>query len=329
MHFEGLDLNLLVALDALLSEKNVTRAAERVHVSQPAMSASLQKLRLHLADPLLERVGRNLELTPRGHTLAGPLKDLLFRVRNLVERDMTFDPATAERIFRLSMTSYCAEVFGIRLVKHLALIAPNVSCQLDELSSNAMTRVNEGQVDICIALARYARRDPGYVEEHSCEQLLLSDLFVLVGHEDNQLLAGSVDYDAFCRQPYVEVRLAGTVLSTVEEALRRRERRPHVSAWVPTFQQAMSMISGTRMVAIVPSRLFALHGAYYSLKAVPAPLPLEELDETAFWHPRSDGDSGHRWLRKALAQIATALPKPPEELLPRSDRAAGGKQISD
>ena len=96
MHFQGVDLNLLVALDALLSEKSVTRAAERIHISQPGMSAALQKLRWHFSDQLLERVGRRLELTPLAHGLAEPLKEILFKVRQILDTEPSFNPLVGE-----------------------------------------------------------------------------------------------------------------------------------------------------------------------------------------------------------------------------------------
>jgi len=165
MHFKDLDLNLLVALDALMSEKSVTRAAERVFVSQPAMSASLQKLRQHLADPLLIRSGRTWELTPRAKHLAASVKDLLFRVHDLVDNEPTFDPVTDKRTYRIAMTGYCVEVFGVSLMRHLNRVAPNVSCQIDELSADVLSRVYEGQLDFCITLSERAILDPAYAED--------------------------------------------------------------------------------------------------------------------------------------------------------------------
>jgi len=308
MHFEGLDLNLLVALDALLSEKNVTRAADRVCVSQPAMSASLQKLRLHLADPLLIRVGRSMELTPRAKSIAGSVKDLLSRVRNLLADEQNFDPAAASRICRIAMTSYCAEVFGVSLVHRLHQRAPNIGCQLEELTADAISRVYEGNVDFCVTLSDRAALDPSYTEDVSCEHFLFSDRFVLVGDRDNPDLSRPMTYDDFCGQPYVDVRISRDVVGLVEQELRRRGRRPSTIAWVSTFHAAMAMISNSRMVTIVPARLASLYADHFRLISRPAPLSLPDLHETAYWHPRSEADPGHLWIASLMREVAEELP---------------------
>jgi LysR family nod box-dependent transcriptional activator len=307
MHFKGLDLNLLVALDALLSEKSVTRAAERVFISQPAMSASLQKLRQHLADPLLIRAGRSLELTPRARQLAGSVKDLLFRIHNLVDNEPTFDPVTARRTYRIAMTGYCVEVFGVSLMRYLNRVAPNVSCQIDELSADVLSRVYEGQLDFCITLSERTMLDPGYAEDGSCEQHLFSDRFMLVGDSRNPVLDNAIRYETFCEQPYVEVRFSRDVVGLAEQAVRRHSKRPQTKATVPTFIGAMSMVANTSMLTIVPSRLVALHGEYFGLTAVSAPLQLRDLDEMALWHPRSDADPAHRWMRSAMNEVAAQM----------------------
>lgn len=307
MHFEGLDLNLLVALDALLSERNVTRAAERLHVSQPAMSAALQKLRVHLSDPLLGRVGRQLELTPRAQALAGPVKELLFQVRSVLRTEVNFDPSTADRRFTLVMSSYCAEIFGVPLVKYLARVAPNISCQLDDLSSDALSRVYDGQADICVTLPQGALFDPVYSSGEMCEQLLFRDHFVLVGAEANSALGQQLDYGNFCRLRYVETRFGGKIVSNVEQLLHRQAERPDIQGWTPSFLHAMAITSGTDMVTIVPSRLAERHAGSLGLRILPAPLPLIDLEEVAFWHPRTELDPGHQWLRSVMLHVAANL----------------------
>src|SRR3546814_19494155 len=105
MHFRGLNLNLLVSLDALLTEKSVSRAAEKLHITQPAMSASLQRLRQYLSDPLLHQVGRKFELTPRALAMSMPVKDLLLQIDAQLNADQSFDPLTSKRTFRLAMSA--------------------------------------------------------------------------------------------------------------------------------------------------------------------------------------------------------------------------------
>lgn len=121
MHLQRLDLNLLIALDALLTERNVTRAAERIYISQPGMSAALQKLRQHFSDPLLERIGRNMELTARGRALADPVKTILTQIRELNDQCKSFDPSQAQRVFRISATTYVSELLAVPLIARLQI----------------------------------------------------------------------------------------------------------------------------------------------------------------------------------------------------------------
>jgi LysR family nod box-dependent transcriptional activator len=285
MHFKGLDLNLLVALDALLSERNVTRAAERIHLSQPGMSAALQKLRWHFSDQLLERVGRRLDLTPRARDLVEPVRDILFRVGHLIDHEPDFDPRTAKRVFRLAMSNVGSEVLAAPLAEKLLEIAPGISCQFDDLNSNALTRLNDGQYDICVTIAERTLLDPTYVEDALAEEFLFNDYFVLVAAAGNAALTDDISYADFCKLPYVEIRFGGDLVSAIEQTL----------------------VSRTRLVAAVPWRIFNLYRTSLKLRFAPLPFKAQDLDETAVWHIRHQDDPGHRFFRQVLKEVASSL----------------------
>lgn len=307
MHFQGVDLNLLVALDALLSEKNVTRAAERIHISQPGMSAALHKLRRHFSDQLLERVGRRLELTPRAKELAGPIKELLFQIRVILDTELSFDPLLVKRTFRIAMSSYCTEVLGESLIRYLIQNGPNISCQIDELTTDTLTRVSDGQLDFCITIPERTIIDPDYVAGSLSEKQLFSDRFVLVAAADNPAVKDKLTYNEFCKLSYIEVRFASHILSVVERVLRIQQRRPVTRAWVPAFSEALSIVANTNAITIVPSRLYQLRKRSLALKCAELPFNIEPLEETCVWHPRNEMDPGHRWFREALEEVANKL----------------------
>jgi DNA-binding transcriptional LysR family regulator len=152
MQLNRFDLNLLIALDALLREKNVTRAAERVFVSQPAMSAALQKLRAYFYDPLLVRVGRDMQLTPKGLSLVEPVHEVLLRVQATLATQPTFDPGSARRSFTLVVASSALALLLPQLLDRMVRDAPGVQCHVDSLNATSLSRLEYGDVDLCIAI---------------------------------------------------------------------------------------------------------------------------------------------------------------------------------
>ena len=152
MQLNRFDLNLLIALDALLREKNVTRAAERVFVSQPAMSAALHKLREYFNDPLLVRVGREMELTSRGESLVEPVREALLRIQMMLGTQPTFDPKTARRDFTVIMSEEAVPGVLPPLLRTLATEAPELDVHIEMVSPTALSRLEYGEADLCLCL---------------------------------------------------------------------------------------------------------------------------------------------------------------------------------
>jgi LysR family nod box-dependent transcriptional activator len=307
MHLRGLDLNLLIALDALLSEKNVTRAAERMNISQPGMSAALQKLRSHFADELLERIGRRLELTPRAKALAAPVKTILFQVQGLTDNLKNFDPSTAQRKFRISASTFCWELLAAPLIRHLEKVAPQVSCQFDDLFSDTLAKLAEGQLDLAITISQRLFIEPSNLDKPLSAIRLFSDQLVLVVARDNKLVGRTVSFDELCARPYIETRFGSDVASLGEEVWRRQPKQPEVHAWLPNFQLTLDAVSRTDMTAIIPSQLVEMHRDRFKVRSVPVPFEIPTIEEQIFWHPRNDLDPGHIWFRGVLRSIAAEL----------------------
>src|SRR3954465_6759103 len=152
MQLNRFDLNLLIALDALLREKNVTRAAERVFVSQPAMSAALHKLREYFNDPLLVRVGREMELTPRGESLVESVREALLRIQMMLGTQPTFDPKTARRDFTVIMSEEAVPGVLPPLLHTLSHQAPELDLHIEMISPTALSRLECGEADLCLCL---------------------------------------------------------------------------------------------------------------------------------------------------------------------------------
>lgn len=307
MHLQGLDLNLLIALDALLTERNVTRAAERIHISQPGMSAALQKLRYHFSDQLLERIGRTMELTARGRALAEPVKNILSQIRELGDEAIEFDPAFAKRVFRISATTYGCELLATPLISRLSEIAPSISVQFEELAPNTVDRILDGQIDFAITIsARLLDKIESHNEFLRSERLF-TDEFVVAIAKDNPYDAATISFDRLCETPYVETRFGGVIAGISEQLWRQQPKQPRTSAWLPNFQLALDTVGQTDMVTILPSLLVALQGERYGVRSLPVPFEMPILEERLYWHRRNDSDAGHLWMARMLGEQADEL----------------------
>ncbi len=303
MRFQGLDLNLLIVLDALLKEKSITRAAHRLYVSQPAVSSALKKLRTHYSDPILTRVGRRMEMTPKAKALREPLTDLLSQIEATVTLEPGFNPSSDKRNFNIAMSGYCAEVFGIRLAREIARSTSNVQLQIVELAADALAETKYGHLDFCITVpASSSFEDSGTYRDLS-SQPLFDDQFVLAADCSNDRVNDRLTVSDFLSLGYVETRFGGNMISLVEDRFRRIKTRSASRICVPSFLKALEVVSGTPMVTVAPLLLFERYEKFFKLKKVKTPIRLPKLNETLYWHPRSDRDPAHRWLRGLIAEV--------------------------
>ena len=311
MHLKGLNLNLLVALDALLREKSVTRAADRLNITQPAVSASLQQLRQYLDDPLLERVGRQVELTPRAKDLAVSVREILLRIEAVLKTAPNFDPTEDKRTFRIAMSAHMAELIGVPLVRYLISNAPGISIQIVDLAVDSLRRVEEGELDLCLTVSERALGNPIQDAGNLQSEHLFFDSFTIVASRDNAVLKDTITYEEFCEQPYIELLFSGNFRSLPDIFLSRQPRRPTVHAWMPTSQNVLTAVSSTSAIAIVPARLFELHKNDLRLRRIEPPLTLPKIEQKCFWHKRNDIDEGHRWFRETVKTIAESTGEKP------------------
>jgi DNA-binding transcriptional LysR family regulator len=307
MHLERLDLNLLIALDALLTDRNVTRAAERIHISQPGMSGALQKLRQHFSDPLLERIGRNMELTARGRALADPVKSILTQIRELNDQCKSFDPSEAQRVFRISATTYVSELLAVPIIARLQQQAPMISVQFEELSVNTVDRILNGQIDFAITISA---RLLDKIDEYSASlqsRKLFTDQFVVAIAKNNPYTKEEMSFDQLCTMAYVETRFDSSIIGLSELLWRQQTRRPQTRGWLPNFHLTLDTVGQTEMVAILPSLLVRLRGQRYGVRSLPVPFEMPPLEETLYSHKRNESDPGHRWMADTLTEVVEDL----------------------
>jgi len=303
LHFKGLDLNLLVILDALLEEQSVTKAAERVHVSQPAVSAALAKLRQHTGDELLEKVGREFRLTPRAQTMVKPVKEILIQIESTIYTSSEFDPVLADRTFNIAMSSYSAEVLMPGLVEKITRSSPGISCVVEEISEESLARVKAGSIDCCVTFQQAKLLNPSETTEELSYMHMFSDEWMLIAAAGNDDVTEAISYEEFCALPYIGTRLSRNLSSFVERTLDNQNVRPRTYMVVPSFELAVTSVINSSCVAVVPE-LLVDNRLRPALKMFRPPFEIPAIGEFLVWHSRNDADPGHSWFRELILEVA-------------------------
>lgn len=296
MDIRRLDLNLLVALDVLLDECSVTRAAARLSMSQPALSSALQRLRTLFEDPLFTRAQRGLVPTARARELAEPVKRVLRDAETLM-RPSTFDPAVATREVRIATTDYMLVSVVVPFLEYLQEAAPGVSLAVRSLEfPDIPGRLARGDLDMGITIPEFAAP-----ELHS--RFLYTDRYVGAVRKDHPISEEGVTIDEFCSFPHtLVVPTGGSARGPVDDALATLGTQRTVRISVPSFLALPYVLRRTDLVAIGPERLF--RGMTLDLRLFDIPVPIASFDVIAVWHPRVHNDAGHRWMRHKLADLA-------------------------
>jgi DNA-binding transcriptional LysR family regulator len=292
-HIDQVDLNLLPPLAALLEERHVSRAADRVRLSQPAMSRALQRLRRHFGDELLVRGPDGYSLTPRAERIRDQLATAVTHLEQLFAIE-TFDPATAAQSFRLAVSDYTVSAIGPALVRTILTQSPNSAVSCEVLDAHAFDKLDAGTLDLVV----YGRTAP----ERYCSEHLFTDRFVCVVAAEHPLAhQTSVSLSTYLRWPHLAIEVDQPWIDRALETLGTSRR---VAVSMPYFALAPSILPGTELVLTVPAQL-AHHNADRALtRIIAAPRELGQLKFYAVWHPRFDKDPSHCWLRQVVRTVA-------------------------
>jgi DNA-binding transcriptional LysR family regulator len=300
-----MDLNLLKAFDALLQERNVTRAAERLGVTQPSGSAALARLRLLFGDELLVKSGREMRPTPFAERIAERIHHLLLEVEDIVTSHEVFDPRQDEQTFRVMVTDYTALVLMGPVTRTLAAEAPHVRLELvTHGMSDHVDRLQSGEVDLAVVPDRLSRNSGLPREE------LFEDEFALAGWRGNPRVTDAMTVADFAEAPYLSFSV-GSEPSMVDALLTELGHETRADVLVESFVTGPLLLRGTRLITFIQRRLAGLLAEPAELRIVQPPFEIPPLLETLTWHPRSTTDPGHRWLRKQIVAAAAALPPTP------------------
>lgn len=305
MNLTSLDLNLLVALDALLLEASVSRAAMRIGLSQPATSHALQRLRDVLHDPLLVRVGARMELTPRAQALRGPLAQALDQVRGLFLRD-DFDAARSERRFRMMMPDLAVELLVPPLMERITALAPNLRLDIVPWRGPAiMTAEFARTLDLVISI--------GDAFKGFHRQLLYRDSDALAVRRRHPAGGKLKRRDVFLKARHVAVIIRGQNADLIDDWLRTKDVERQIALVVPGYIEALHVAARTDLVAFVPRRLIAALAKPLSLATVAPPLDPGIDEQFMFYPTRAQMDPGSIWLRKQMLEVGRGLDRPHRE----------------
>ncbi|WNM33757.1 LysR family transcriptional regulator [Streptomyces sp. Li-HN-5-11] len=298
-----IDLNLLVALEALLQQKNVTRAGERLNTSQSAMSGSLARLRRHFDDELLVRVGREYELTPLAERLLPVVQASLQKAEEALSLTRRFDPATSDQRFSAVMSDYMMMVMVEPLLRVIGQEAPGVRIDFHPTPGQLASERHLACHDLLIAPLGYGV--PGVNEA------VLRDRFVCIVDPDNpRLVDGRLSLRDLAEMPHAA---AGFVKSPTpsDRQLEVLGITPRIQVSTPGFSVLPFVVSGTDLVAVVPERLARRYAGFAHCAVVPAPFPDElPLVEAMYWHHKRHTDPGHTWLRGVVRRVCAELAEP-------------------
>lgn len=289
-----IDLNLLVTLHALLVEKHVSRAARRLHKSQPAVSHALANLRDIFDDPLLVRRAGKLEHTARASELLQPLTEALNQLGALIEQP-TFDPTQAKRVFRLAMSDYGTRVILPGLARLLRAHAPEVDIQVVQGSRASMLAgVHDGDLDMAFGVFQQQLSDE--LRTHS----LYVEHFVCAADKNTLPKGGSLDRTQWLSRPHVLVALQSSENNEIENALSREGVSRRVAMTLPHWGVASRVVLNTDLILTAARRSFDLFMEDPQLQLFTPPYPIDPFEFNMVWHSRREGDAGHNWLRQTI-----------------------------
>jgi DNA-binding transcriptional LysR family regulator len=303
MNISGIDLNLLLAFEALIDERHVGRAARQVGLSQPAFSNAIARLRTRLGDPLFVRTAQGMMPTPRADQLAGPIRSALAQLRQTFEAPHSFDPLVSAHRFRIGLS----DDVELRLVPLLArsMLSGELQMQtrrLDWLFTVPESELRNGTLDLAIGYFPDARQlAPGLVMESISEENN-----VVVARRGHSMWKGKLTLDRFTRLDHAAVIYRNQLWGLIDNELAARGLRRRLRLALPHCLSVLHAVSSSNLVACIQESVVQKFGASLNLRSYPEPLGLPPFVLRMVWHRQRDNDTAHIWLRKLIATELSA-----------------------
>lgn len=297
MKFNKLDLNLLVALDILLKERSVSRAAEQLHLSPSALSNSLSRLREYFDDELLVQIGRKLELTPRALALQESVRDVLLRIDSTIAAQPEFAPDRSDRLFRIFASDYAQMVLGPAMFTLAAKARATVRFEFLPQISMPHRNLERGEADLLIIPTGFTSPD------HPRETLYGED-FVCVVWKGSKLAHEELTFERYVHAEHVVMKPSEIADSFEGWFLKRYGISRRIAVSTYSFVTLPSLVVGTECVATVHTRIARRLAGAWPLEVRTAPVPFDRMEESMQWHKLHANDPGLAWLRGLLLDAA-------------------------
>lgn len=303
MNLGKMDLNLLLALNALLRDRNVTKAGESIGLSQPAMSNALSRLRKLFGDELLVRVGRSYELTPLASELLQPVNEILLLIDETVQRKPEFNPASDPHTFNIAATDYATYIVLQPLLERVSLDAPNVSLYIAPLGGSVAgqpAQIESGEADLIIR--------PAEIETSFPKEVLFHDRWVCAAWSGLEEIGDELTLEQYLSLPHLAYGMGPMQMpGLADQALAAMHVARRVELTIQSFFLLPFLIKGTRLITLIHERMGKRIAKMADVRLFEPPFETAPISEAMIWHPRRTSDPAHRWLRDQLMQIGCAL----------------------
>ncbi|MGM9490321.1 LysR substrate-binding domain-containing protein [Ideonella sp. YS5] len=301
MRFNKLDLNLLVALDVLLKERSVTRAAEMLNLSPSAMSNSLSRLREYFEDDLLVQIGRKMELTPRAERLQEAVRDVLLRIDSTIAAPPAFEPQHSDRMFRIFSSDYTQLVLGPPMLSLAAKQGATVRFEFAPQVDQPHRYLERGEADLLVI-------PTGFMSPDHPREVLYEENFVCMVWRDSAIAKGELSFERYVAADHV-VMQPGSGRSDAFEGwfLKRYGITRRVGVLTYSFITLPALLVGTERVATVHERVARRLTGAWPLEIRPTPMKIDAMEQAMQWHKFRTNDPGLTWLRGLLGEAARRM----------------------
>ena len=301
MNLQSFDLNLLRVFDAIYIERNISRAALRLSLTQPAVSNALARLRDRLDDPLFERTADGMAPTPRAKTIAEPIQRALDLLKEGLSERSEFDFSSSTRTFEFAVEDYGENVILPRFLKWLNQVAPGIRIVIrPEPGIQLREELRQGKVDLALGYFVLGMHD---FRSHC----IMTDGLLTLARQDHPDVSDRLTLDTFLKLRHVALTPRTKSTPMVDLALAKRGLRRDIAVQVPHFQSMPVIVQSTNLLCTLPKRMAVLYADHFGLLPYQPPVRTPEFPVYLIWHQSADEDIAHRWLREAFIDLCQRL----------------------